>query len=149
MAMSLNKVLLIGNLTRDPEVRATPQGQNVATFSVATNRSWTTPAGEKQERTEYHNIVVWGKLAEIAGRFLGKGRKIYIEGRLQTREWEAQDGAKKNRTEIVAENFIMLDKAGGEMPFRPSTSNASPSGANEGVQPEPIEDEIQLENIPF
>ncbi|MFA7286357.1 MAG: single-stranded DNA-binding protein [Patescibacteria group bacterium] len=149
MAMSLNKVLLIGNLTRDPEVRATPQGQNVATFSVATNRSWTTPAGEKQERTEYHNIVVWGKLAEIAGRFLGKGRKIYIEGRLQTREWEAQDGAKKNRTEIVAENFIMLDKASGEMPFRPTTSNSPQSNGNEGVQPEPIEDEIQLENIPF
>ncbi|MFA5954311.1 MAG: single-stranded DNA-binding protein [Patescibacteria group bacterium] len=149
MAMSLNKVLIIGNLTRDPETRATPSGQNVTTFGVATNRSWKTPTGEKQERTEFHNIVAWGKLAEIAERFLGKGRKVYIEGRLQTREWEGQDGAKRSRTEIVAENFIMLDRSGDAAggPFRPSTPQPS---SDEGVQSAPNEeDEIQLENIPF
>ncbi|PJE75617.1 single-stranded DNA-binding protein [Candidatus Uhrbacteria bacterium CG10_big_fil_rev_8_21_14_0_10_48_11] len=147
--MSLNKVLLIGNLTRDPETRSTPSGQNVTTFGVATNRSWTTPTGEKQERTEFHNVVAWGKLAEIADRFLGKGRKVYIEGRLQTREWEGQDGAKRSRTEIVAENFIMLDRAGDSTSGGPFRSAAKPS-TNDAEQPAPEgEDEIQLENIPF
>lgn len=143
MANSLNKVQLIGNLTRDPESRMTPSGQQVTTFGMATNRTWTDQSGQKQERAEYHNIVVWGKLGEIAAKYLIKGKKVYIEGRLQTRDWEAQDGTKRSRTEIVAENLIMLDKPGGERPF------GSNSPANT-TQPQPQEeDSIQLDDIPF
>ena len=92
MARSLNKVMLIGNLTRDPEMRYTPQGAAVCTFGVATNRSWTTESGEKKEDAEFHNIVAWNKLAEICSQLLKKGRKVYVEGRLSTRSWQGQDG---------------------------------------------------------
>ena len=92
--MNLNKAMIIGNLTRDPEVKTTPSGQNVATFSVATNRVWTNAQGQKQEAVEYHNIVAWGKLAEICGQYLNKGKKVYVEGRIQTRDWQGQDGVK-------------------------------------------------------
>lgn len=102
--------MMIGNVTRDPEVRTTPTGQTVCSFGIATNQQWTDAQGVKQQRTEFHNIVAWGKLAEICGQYLGKGRKTYIEGRIQTREWEAPDGQKRNRTEIVADNMIMLDR---------------------------------------
>lgn len=112
MAMSLNKVQLIGNLTRDPEVRQIPGGQNVATFSVATNLSWTDSSGQRQDKAEFHNVVAWRKLAEICGQYLKKGMKVYIEGRLQTRDWEGEDGQKRYRTEIVADNMIMLDRKG-------------------------------------
>jgi single-strand DNA-binding protein len=109
MARSLNKVELIGNLTRDPELRYTPQGTAVCTFGLATNRSWTTEAGEKREEAEFHRIVTWNKLAEICSQLLTKGRKAYIEGRLQTRSWTGQDGAQRNATEIVASDMIILD----------------------------------------
>jgi single-strand DNA-binding protein len=109
---SLNRATIIGNLTRDPEVRQTPSGQKVCSFGVATNRSWTGNDGKKQEATEFHNVVAWGKLAEICGQYLTKGRKIYIEGRLQTRDWEGQDGGRKYRTEIITENMIILDRPG-------------------------------------
>lgn len=112
MAMSLNKVQLIGNLTRDPELRQIPGGSTVATFSIATNFTWTDQSGQKQEKTEFHNIVAWRKLAEICGQYLKKGSKVYIEGRLQTRDWEGEDGVKRYKTEIIAENMIMLDKKG-------------------------------------
>lgn len=112
MAMSLNRVQLIGNLTRDPELRQIPGGQTVATLSVATNFSWTDQSGNRQEKAEYHNVVLWRKLAEIAGQYLKKGSKIYVEGRIQTRDWEGEDGVKRYRTEIVAENLIMLDRKG-------------------------------------
>ena len=107
--MDLNKVMIIGRLTRDPEIKTIPSGQTVASFSLATNRVWTDNAGQKQEAVEYHNIVAWRKLAEICGQYLRKGGKIYIEGRLQTRSWDGQDGVKRYRTEIVANNMIMLD----------------------------------------
>ena len=110
--MSLNRVQLIGNLTRDPEIKQIPGGQVVASFGIATNFRWKDQSGEMQEKVEFHNIVAWRKLAEICGQYLRKGSKIYIEGRLQTRDWEAEDGTKKYRTEIVAENMIMLDKKG-------------------------------------
>lgn len=110
---SLNKVLLIGNLTRDPELRYTPQGTAVCTFGLATNRSWTTEDNQKHEDTEFHNIVCWNKLAEICAEFLAKGRQIYVEGRLSTREWEGQDGVKRRTTEIVANEVIFLGGAGG------------------------------------
>ncbi len=108
--LNLNRAMILGNLTRDPEVRFTPAGQSVATFAVATNRRWTTKEGQTQESAEYHDVVAWGKLAEICQQFLKKGQRVYIEGRLQTRSWEGQDGAKRNRTEIIAENVISLDR---------------------------------------
>lgn len=106
---SLNKVMLIGNLTRDPELRYTPQGTAVCTFGLATNRSWT-PAdgGEKQEETEFHRVVAWSKLAEICSQLLYKGRKVFVEGRLQTRRWQTQEGTERETTEVVIDNMIAL-----------------------------------------
>jgi single-strand DNA-binding protein len=110
MARSLNKVMLIGNLTRDPEMRYTPQGTAVCTFGVATNRSWTLESGEKKEDVEFHNVVAWNKLAEICAQLLKKGRKVYVEGRLSTRSWQGQDGTQKQRTEVVINDMVILDK---------------------------------------
>ena len=111
----VNKVILIGNLGRDPEVRSTPSGQPVASFTIATSRRWRDKNGQKQEQTEWHNIVVWGKQAEIAGQYLTKGKQVYIEGRLQTRSWDdRQTGEKKYRTEIVCDTFQMLGQRGGD-----------------------------------
>jgi len=146
---SLNRATLIGNLTRDPEVKQTPSGQSVCSFSIATNRSWQGKDGQKQEATDFHNIVAWGKLAEICGQYLQKGKKVYVEGRLQTRDWEAQDGAKRRTTEIIAENMIMLDRgsvggtpmSSGFVPPRPAVMQDDPS-------PNPDE-EIRVEDIPF
>ncbi|MFA6255325.1 MAG: single-stranded DNA-binding protein [Patescibacteria group bacterium] len=145
--MNLNKAMIIGNLTRDPETRTTPSGQTVTSFSVATNLIWTDANGEKQKKVEFHNIVAWRKLAEICAQYLKKGNKVYIEGRLQTRDWEGQDGVKRYRTEIIAENMIMLDTKGTSSGSREST----PSPTDDFSQPEPTkqEDEIQVENIPF
>lgn len=109
MARSLNKVQLIGNLTRDPELRYTPSGAAVCTFGLATNRSWTTDTGEKHEESEFHNIVSWNKLAELCSQFLVKGRKVYVEGRLATRSWQSQDGQQRTRTEVVIDDMILLD----------------------------------------
>lgn len=106
---SLNRVQLIGNLTRDPELRYTPQGTAVCTFGLATNRFWTTEAGEKKEDTEFHRIVSWNKLAELCSQLLVKGRKIYVEGRLSTRTWTGQDGAQRTTTEVVIDDMILLD----------------------------------------
>ena len=109
MARSLNRVQLIGNLTRDPELRYTPSGTAVCSFSIATNRSWTTDSGEKKDEADFHRIVAWNKLAELCSQFLVKGRKVYVEGRLQTRSWAAQDGTQKQTTEIVINDMILLD----------------------------------------
>lgn len=106
---SLNKVSLIGNLTRDPELRYTPSGAAVCTIGLATNRYWTTEAGEKKEETEFHRVVAWNKLAELCSQLLTKGRKVYVEGRLRTSAWQAQDGSQRNTTEIVIEDMILLD----------------------------------------
>ena len=106
---SLNKVQLIGNMTRDPEMRYTPQGTAVCTFGIATNRTWVTDGGEKREETEFHRIVAWNKLAELCSQLLFKGRRIYVEGRLQTRQWTGQDGQSRQATEIVIEDMIILD----------------------------------------
>ena len=151
MAMSLNKVMLIGNLTRDPESRTTPSGQMVATFSVATNRVWTNQAGEKQEKAEFHNIVSWGKLADIVSKYLARGRRVYVEGHLQTRDWQGQDGVKRYRTEVVADNVIMLDRApGAGGPFSTKDEVPPDVSSSPAEQPfPPAEEEIQLENIPF
>ena len=156
--MDLNKAMVIGNLTRDPEVRTTPSGLQVVSFSVATNLVWTDQSGQKQEKAEFHNIVAWRKLAEIIGQYLKKGSKIYIEGRLQTRNWDDKEtGKKMYRTEIVADNMIMLDraKASGEHGLTASPSE-QPAPADDFSQPEkkvennaPAEEEINVEDIPF
>lgn len=112
MARSLNRVQLIGNLTRDPELRYTPNGNAVCTFSIATNRSWTTDSGEKREEVDFHRIVAWNKLGELCSQFLVKGRKVYVEGRLTTRNWTGQDGAQKSTTEVVIDDMILLDSKG-------------------------------------
>ena len=109
---SLNKVMLIGNLGADPEIRYTPSGAAVANFNMATRAQWTTKEGEKQDRTEWHRIVAWRRLGEICGEYLHKGSLVYIEGRLQTRSWEDRDGNKRYTTEIVAQGMQMLDRAG-------------------------------------
>ena len=149
MAGSLNKALIIGNLTRDPELRKTNSGQSVASFGVATNRAWTDAGGQKQEQAEFHNVVAWGKLAEICSQYLKKGRKVFIEGRLQTRDWEGQDGVKRYRTEIVAENMVMLDRSGdfsgGAIAQEPREAQ-SPASKDE---PAVADDEIRIEDIPF
>lgn len=143
--MNLNKVMLIGNVTRDPEVRSTPSGQNVASFSIATNRRWKDQSGQQKDQVEYHNIVAWRRLGEIAGQYLKKGSKVYIEGRLQTRTWDDQSGVKRYKTEIITENLIMLDSKGGATTSRPKEM------ADDAAQPEPAaqEPEINVEDIPF
>jgi single-strand DNA-binding protein len=109
---SLNKVILIGNLGKDPEVRYSQGGTAVANFTLATNESWNNKEGQREERTEWHRIVVFGKLADICGQYLKKGKQVYIEGRLQTRNWDDREGNKKTTTEIVASNMVMLGKTG-------------------------------------
>src|SRR5437868_7368015 len=113
MARSLNRVQLIGNLTRDPELRYTPNGNAVCTFGLATNRNWTTDSGEKREEVDFHRIVAWNKLAELCSQFLVKGRKVYVEGRLSTRNWTGQDGQQKSTTEIIISDMILLDSQRG------------------------------------
>ncbi len=137
MARSLNKVQLIGNLTRDPELRYTPNGKAVCSFGIATNRYWTTENGEKKEEADFHSIVAWGKLAEICSQFLAKGRKAYVEGRLQTRSWTGQDGIQKSRTEVVIDDMILLDSKGfaaGASAANPSTGSGRDSSAGEKEQ---------------
>jgi len=156
MAMSLNRAQLIGNLTRDPEMKQIPGGQAVTTFSLATNLSWTDASGQKQDKAEYHNIVAWRKLAEICGQYLKKGTKVFIEGRIQTRAWEAEDGSKKYRTEIVAENMIMLDRKGEGMAMDHSehgglnqaSSQQGPAQAANNA-PAYAEDEVTIDDLPF
>ncbi len=144
--MDLNRVTIIGRLTRDPEVRTTPTGKTVASMSIATGRTWTDQAGAKQEKTEFHNCVLWGKLGEIAGQYLAKGRKVYLEGRLETRDWTGTDGVKKYRTEIIAENMIMLDgnKSGGAPSTQFSDGAPVPPSNHEDVV-----EEVKVEDIPF
>lgn len=115
MARSLNRVQLIGNLTRDPELRYTPKGTAVCSFSIATNRSWTTDAGEKKDEADFHRIVAWNKLAELCSQFLTKGKKVYVEGRLSTRNWTAQDGGQRSTTEVIISDMILLDSSGGRV----------------------------------
>jgi single-strand DNA-binding protein len=131
MARSLNRAQLIGNLTRDPELRYTPNGTAVCSFGLATNRSWKTDAGEKHDEAEFHNIVAWNKLAELCSQFLVKGRKVYVEGRLATRTWTGQDGAQRNRTEIVISDMILLDSNRGT-----SGAAVTPADPVESVGPE-------------
>ncbi len=150
--MDLNRATIIGRLTRDPEVRSTTTGKAVASVSVATGRQWTGADGQKQQDTEFHNVVLWGRLAEIAGQYLKKAAQVYIEGRLKTRDWTGQDGVKRYRTEIIAESMIML---GGP---RASVAAGGPSYAPQSIAPVGesapdssgvVEEEVKVEDIPF
>ena len=143
--MDLNKVQLIWNITQDIELKQTPNGQSVCNFSIATNRSWVDWAGIKQEIAEFHNIVLWWKLSEIANQYLSKGKKVYIEWRLQTRSWEAQDWTKIYKTEIVWENMIMLwwwDK-------KENSWIESDQDFEKRVKKEKEREELTIEDIPF
>ena len=147
---SLNKVLLIGRLGKDPEIRYTPDGAPVANFSLATSDFWTDKSGTRQERTEWHNIVAWNKLADLSKRFLAKGRQVYIEGRLRTREWDDRDGNKRRTVEVIANQLVLLgsrpegmDSGGGSAP-RPNT-NRTPAESDENLGEPGITDD----DIPF
>lgn len=154
--MNLNKAMILGNLVRDPELRQTPSGQSVCTFDVATNRIWTTPSGEKNQKAEYHRIVAWGKLAEICGQYLKRGRLVFVEGRIETRSWqEKETGAKRYRTEIVAESMQMGPRLEGDG-SRPLDEQSREPEKNQRA-PEEIAsiqypgeaDDIEVKDIPF
>lgn len=147
--MDLNKVQIIWRITQDIEVKQTPNGQSVATLSIATNRNWTDGAGMRQEASEFHSVVLWGKQAEIAGQYLQKWKKVYIEWRLQTRSWEAQDGTKRYRTEIVGENMIMLDSRDSNADYSDNSSSESFSAPAAKKSSPKKEEEISIEDIPF
>lgn len=155
MASSLNKAQVIGNLTRDPEVRQTPSGQSVATIGVATNRKWKDANGQPQEEVEFHTVVAWGRLAEICGQYLKKGSKVFFEGRLRTRTWDDPDGKKNYRTEIVAEEMVMLDSKGGSGggDYAPMAAAAAAPAAAMGAasvqSAPPMEEEIKIDDLPF
>ncbi len=136
--MYLNKAMVYGNLTRDPELKALPSGTQVCTFALATNRTWNDKDGKKQEAVEYHNVIAFGKQAEVLAKYMTKGNAIYVEGRLQTQSWE-KDGTKDYRTEVVVENFQFGAKSG-----QSETKQESPS-----VIPDYPEEEINPEDIPF
>ncbi len=138
MASGVNKVILIGRLGQDPEVRYTSNGGAVANFSLATSESWTDKQGQKQEKTEWHRIVVWGKMGELCGQYLSKGRQAYIEGRLQTREWTDKEGGKRYTTEVVAQSVQFLGSPGD----RPAASASAP--ASDFSQPSPSDLEGSL-----
>lgn len=147
MSRSVNIAIVIGNLTRDPEMRYTPGGHAVTSFTVATNRSWVSE-GQTKEDVEFHNIVAWNKLAELCSQLLSKGRKVFIQGRLQTRNWDDASGVKKYRTEIIAEDMVILDPRKDKdvsTESEPSTEPSIVSGSNEPLK----EEEINAEEIPF
>jgi single-strand DNA-binding protein len=143
MPNSVNKVILVGRLGKDPEVKYTQGGTPVAKFTLATNEVWKDQNGEKQERTEWHNIVAWTKLAEICGQYLNKGSRVYIEGRIQTRSWEDKEGNKRYITEIRADNMVMLSGKPDEA--RPEKSAAAAASSDGGS----VEPEITDDDIPF
>lgn len=158
--MDLNKVMIIGRLTRDPELRATTSGMNVCNMGIATGYTYNNKqTGQKVEQTEFHNVVLFGKLGEIANQYLKKGTQVYIEGRLQTRSWDAQDGTKKSRTEIVGDNMIMLGKATGSTapgstpsPMTPQSSkgtNFAEPPLTEELPTIQADEEVNVEDIPF
>ncbi len=155
--MNFNKAIIIGRVTKDPETRTTPNGQTVASIGVASNRVWNTNSGEKQEKVEYHSIVAWGKLAEICGQYLTKGQLVLFEGRLETRTWEGQDGIKRSKTEIIAENMQMGPRAKsqeGSSTYQtkeePVKNNTDQNQTSEQTPKNASNDEeIKIEDIPF
>jgi single-strand DNA-binding protein len=142
MSKSLNKVQLIGNLTRAPELKFTPAGAAYCNFGIATNREWKVD-GENKQQTDFHNIVAWQKLAEICAQLLKKGTKVYVEGRIQNREWDGQDGQKVRRTEIVIEDMIIVDSK------RDGASSNNSSGEPEVYEEKNVVEEINTDDLPF
>ena len=161
MAKSFNQVIIMGNLTRDPELRTIPSGQSVCSFSIAVNRSWTGSDGQAQEATDFFDIVAWGKLGELVNQYMRKGRKCLVVGRLQTRSWEAQDGSKRKATEIIANDVTFLDGGGGPAAdssapaaiskTSPTQTSSAEASAEADVVPDDIDDDkpIDLSEIPF
>jgi len=152
--MNVNKAILVGRLTRDPELRNTSTGQTVATFGLATNRNWTDKNGQKQDKTEFHNIVLWGRLAEIAGQYLTKGQETYIEGRLQHRTYTAKDGTEKRITEIVGETMQMGSRPRGAeyQPKNSAPAATQPAAPTEEIPTINLDDEqgeVKIEDVPF
>lgn len=167
--MNVNKVILVGRLTRDPEMRTTSSGQNVASVSMATNSYWTDKGGQRQERTEFHNVVLWGRLAEIAGQYATKGSELYVEGRLQTRTYTAKDGTERRTTEVVGENIQLGSRPQGQggsyqggtgrsvaSQGRPASPAGQPSRAEAPVEEEiptinldDEKDDVKIEDVPF
>ena len=149
--MDLNKVQLIWRVTQDIELKQTPNWQNVTSFSLATNRNYTDASWVRQDQTEFHSIVLWGKLAEIAGQYLTKLRQVYIEWRLQTRNWEAQDWTKRYKTEIVWENLIMLWNKSDNVSYEQGSCSENYSNETPAVKKTTpkVEEEISIEDIPF
>ncbi len=161
--MNVNKVILVGRLTRDPDMRTTTSGQQVATLSMATNNFWTDKSGTRQERTEFHSVVLWGRLAEIAGQYLTKGQECYVEGRLQSREYTAKDGTERKVTEIVGETMQLGSRAQGSAQGQGGARSAAPAAqrnappADKAPAEEEIptinlddeKDEIKIEDVPF
>lgn len=162
--MYLNKVLLIGNLTRDPELKALPSGNKVTSLSIVTNRVWKDQAGARQEATEYHNLVAFGRQAENLAQYARKGSSLFVEGRIQTRSWDGQDGKKNYRTEVIIDTFQFGPKAGGfeggSASPRPAMNTSAMSGVSDGEAPQKSapadldtieypDEEINLEDIPF
>lgn len=158
--MNVNKVLLVGRLTRDPEIRNTPSGQSVATIALATNRFWKDKSGQRQDQTEYHNVVLWGRLAEIAGQYLTKGQEAYFEGRLQTRKYTDKSGVDRYRTEIIAENMQLGSRAQGgnsgtyNRPASPAPAPAASTSQETPAEEIPTinldeEEEVKIEDVPF
>jgi single-strand DNA-binding protein len=151
--MYLNKAFLYGNLTRDPELKALPGGQQVASFGIATNRTFTNKEGAKQEQTEFHNIVAFGRTAEVMGQYLKKGRPVYIEGRIQTRSWETE-GKKNYKTEIVVDTFQFGPQAGGasaggDRSYGDQAAGSTPAPQSSGEPIQYPDEEINPEDIPF
>lgn len=144
----LNMVFLMGNLTRDPELRYTPNGQAVANFTIATNRVWKDAEGEQKDSAEFTDVVVWGKVAENVANYLKKGRRVHVIGRLQTRSWEAQDGSKKYKTEVIANDVTFLDRKEGGNDFDGVDALPEDSGKDSKAKPTK-EEEINIEDIPF
>lgn len=164
--LNLNRAMIIGNATRDPELRTTPNGKSVASFAVATNRRYQDSSGERREEVQFHEIVAWGKLGEIAEQIIKKGSRVYVDGRIQTRSWEGQDGNKRERTEIIAENIIGLSSRAESENFESSSGPTETSAPTRDAQESDAggekpatnppagkeksqEDEINLDDIPF
>lgn len=163
--MNVNKVILVGRLVRDPEIRSTSSGQSVASLSVATNRFWKDKSGQRQDKTTFHNAILWGRLAEIAGQYLTKGQEVFLEGRLETRQYKAKDGTTRYVTEIIAENMQLGSKpqGTGRSSFSPAAAAAAPAGSanfsapTQQSAPEEIptinldeeQDEVRIEDVPF
>ena len=153
--MNLNKVIIVGRLTADPELRTTPSGAHVASFSIATNRNWTDKDGNKKEEVEFHNIVAWGRQADVVSQFSKKGSMLMIEGRLQTRSWETKDGQTRRTTEIVAERIQLGPRAAGQGggQSQQASAEAKPNPEEDKKEEMPVidldSDDIKPEDLPF